>query len=124
MDEKIIKAKRTLNQKVYEAKVKVERATKETINWVKENPQTALTALVATAGVVKGVTRMSSRALTAYATNKEIKFKERTIYDHSLGRYVELKHKLTPTEALTIEERRANGEKLHMILNDMNLLKK
>ena len=36
----------------------------------------------------------------------------------------ELKRKLTPEQALTIEERRANGEKLHMILNDMNLLKK
>lgn len=61
--------------------------------------------------------------LTIPAAVEEIRFKERTIYDHSLGRYVELKKKLTAEQALTIEERRAAGEKLHVILDDMKLLK-
>lgn len=67
---------------------------------------------------------VAKKVMNTYNTHAEIKFKERTIYDRSLGRYVELKKPLNARQALEIEERRANGEKLHMILNDMKLLKR
>lgn len=91
--------------------------------FIRDNQDILILTVPATVAVVGGVTKVASKALTAHTLNKEISFKEKTIYDHSLGRYVELKRKLTPAQALTIEERRAAGEKLHMILDDMNLLK-
>ena len=89
-----------------------------------DNKEVAVPLILAGAGTVKGITRVASKAIQHHAVTKEISFKERTIYDHSLGRYVELKKPLTNAQALTIEERRAQGERLHTILADMNLLKK
>lgn len=89
-----------------------------------ENKEAAVPLIIAGAGTVKGITRVASKAIQHHAVTKEIAYKERTIYDHSLGRYVELKKPLTNAQALSIEERRAQGEKLHVILNDMGLLKK
>ena len=91
--------------------------------WFRQNQDILIIAIPAGVAVVGGATKVASKAIKTHNLNKEIKFKETTIYDHSLGRYVQLKHKLTPAQALTIEERRANGEKLHMILEDMKLLK-
>ena len=75
-------------------------------------------------GGLAAVAKVTSKALNAYSVNKDIAFKQRTIYDRSLGRYVELRRPLTSAEALTIEERRLNGEKLTQILDDLGLLKK
>jgi hypothetical protein len=74
-------------------------------------------------GGIAAVTKVTCKALNAYSVNKEVRFKQCTIYDRSLGRYIELKRPLTSAEALTIEERRLNGEKLHKILEDLGLLK-
>lgn len=74
-------------------------------------------------GLLAAATGLGKKILKNHAVNKEIKFKETTIYDRSLGRYVRLKKKLTAEQALTIEKRKQNGEKLHIILQDMNLLK-
>lgn len=100
----------------------------DTLGWLSgllsDNKELAIIGIPAVVAITKGITNMISKSITANTVNKEIRFKERTIYDRSLGRYVELKRPLTPTEALTIEERRASGEKLHEILNDMKLLKR
>lgn len=92
--------------------------------FIRDNRDVLILTVPAAVAVATGVTKVTSKAIGAYAVNKEIKYKERTIYDHSLGRYVELKKPLTATQALSIEERRAAGEKLHVILDDMKLLKK
>lgn len=94
------------------------------VKWCVENKELAIPAAVLATTSIKGVTRITSKMIQNHAVNKEIAFKERTIYDHSLGRYVELKKPLTNAQALTIEERKAQGEKLHVILNDMGLLKR
>lgn len=94
------------------------------LNWCVQNKELAIPAILGATTVVKGVTKITSKAMYNHAVNKEIAFKERTIYDHSLGRYVELKKPLTNAQALTVEERKAQGEKLHVILNDMGLLKR
>lgn len=91
---------------------------------IRDNKELAIIGIPAVVAITKSITSAIGKTVSANATKKEIQFKERTIYDRSLGRYVELKRPLTPTEALVIEERRARGEKLHEILNDMRLLKR
>lgn len=91
---------------------------------IRDNKELAIIGIPAAVAITKGITNAIGKTVSANATKREIQFKERTIYDRSLGRYVELKRPLTPTEALIIEERRARGEKLHEILNDMRLLKR
>lgn len=88
-----------------------------------ENKEVVVPVALAVGATAKGTSKIVSKLIQNHAVNKEIAFKERTIYDHSLGRYIELKKPLTNAQALTIEERKAQGEKLHVILNDMGLLK-
>lgn len=115
---------RTKEQKRAERKMAISNRWNAFAGWVRDNRDVLMLTVPATVAVVGSVTKFTSKAITAHMTNKEINFKERTIYDHSLGRYVELKRPLTAAQSLTIEERRANGEKLHMILDDMGLLKR
>lgn len=105
-------------------KAKMKQGAINLANGVRRNSDVIIMLAPTMALGIKGVTKITSKAIQHHTVKKEIDFKQRTIYDHSLGRYVELKRKLTPAQALTIEERRASGEKLHMILNDMGLLKK
>lgn len=115
---------RTKEQKREEFKMKAKRKLDGTIQWIREN-QDVLIIVAPVVTVVAGKTiGLASNAIKLHRTNKEIDYKERMIYDHSLGKYAELKKPLTAVQALTVEERRANGEKLHTILNDMGLLKK
>ena len=111
---------RTTKQKLLDVKEGIKRKTKQGLEFIKENPGSI--PIICTA--IGGVTRVTSKAISSRATTKEIEFRQRTIYDRSLGRYVELKRPLTTRQAIEIEERRASGEKLHMILDSMNLLKR
>lgn len=101
----------------------LKNAYDKSVRWVRSN--TDILAMVIPAGiaVVGGTSKVVSKAISNHKLNKEIAFKNKTIYDHSLGRYVHLRHQLTSKESLEIERRRSNGEKLHTILNDMKLLK-
>ena len=101
-------------------KERVERG----FEFVKDNWVWLSGAIPAGVVVTKYVGKVVVKGMQTYRTNAEIRFKERTIYDHSLGRYVELKRPLTSDQALSIERRRSEGERLHMILDDMNLLKR
>lgn len=55
--------------------------------------------------------------------NKEIKLKERFMYNRSLGCYHELRRQPTKREYLEIDRRKKSGESLAHILKDMRLLK-
>ena len=106
-----------------ERKQKVADGFHQCTDWVRSNLDVLMFVVPIGAGIVGGTTKLVTKAIQTHNINKEIRFKETTIYDHSLGRYCQLKRKLTPAQALTIEERRAGGEKLNTILEDMNLLK-
>lgn len=103
---------------------KVKEKASDGLKWVVENKDVAVPLIIAGSTAAQGVVKITCKLLQNRAVNKEIDYKERTIYDRSLGRYVELKKPLTNAQALTIEERRADGEKLISILDDMRLLKK
>lgn len=115
---------RTKEQKREDRRQARRRHFNEFCEDVRRNKDVALVLTPVVIGVVAGVTKVATKAINAYSVNREISFKQRTIYDRSLGRYVELKRPLTSAEALTIEERRLNGEKLHQILEDLGLLKR
>ena len=107
-----------------ERKEKFQETWNSFASFVRSNQDILIFVVPSAVTVIGGGTRVLSKLIAAHTTEREIKFKERTIYDFSLRRYVTLKRPLKPSEALEIERRRENGEKLNSILNDMNLLKR
>lgn len=95
----------------------------KTTKWIGDNKETiAVVAPVVIAGV-SGSTKIVKGISKHAALNKEKQLKERFIYDRSLGKYLELKKPLNNSQLKTILDRKENGEKLGVILQNMNLLK-
>ena len=115
---------RTKEQKRADRKAARKAWIDSKIGWIRENKDVLVFVVPGMITVLSCGTKCFTKVMANHTLNKEIQFKERTIYDHSLGRYVELKRPLTAAQALSIEERRAGGERLHTILNDMGLLKR
>lgn len=76
------------------------------------------------APVVKMITNAVISANRRAAVKTEQESKEIYCYDRSLGHYWELKRKLTNSDWIKINSRKANGESLADILTDMDVLKK
>ncbi len=112
-------SKRTINitgrSKLDEFKQKVTDTTTNVVNWCKENR---------TAAIGIGVTTLSfgTKALKAFArihaSNRDLR-----CWDASLGHHWVLKRKLSKKEWLKIDRRKANGERLGDILDDLGVLK-
>lgn len=115
---------RTKEQKKFESQMKWKKRVDTVFGFVRENKDVLICVVPPVTAAIAGTTKVASKLIGAHTVNKELKDQERRIYDHSLGRYTYLRRPLRPAEALTIEERRAAGEKLNMILQDMGLLKK
>lgn len=103
---------------------KLKQAWDTTATFVRDNQDVLLFTVPAAVTVIGGGSRLISKMIAKNMQERDIRFKETTIYDRSLGRYVTLKRPLKASESLEIERRRGNGEKLHAILNDMKLLKR
>lgn len=102
------------------AKVKVCKI----FEWTKENKEIVGTIVVPTGIVlIKTVTGMVKSVDRKIDLRKEQDLKDLYVYDRSLGYYHELKHKLSPSEALEIDKRRSDGESMAQILASMKLLK-
>ena len=118
---------RTNEQKWQEFKQKTGDKVKKGWNTlcreVRNNKDVIILMLPGFIAVTNGVTKVVTKGIQQHTANKELDYRARTIYDHSLGRYVELRKPLTSEQALEIEERRLRGEKLHVILYSMGLLK-
>lgn len=115
---------RTKNQKLADLKCGVKAKWDGFAVWVRNNMDVLVFIVPVGVAVFSGATKIASKTIATHNLNKEIRFKERTIYDRSLGRFTELRRPLTAKESLIIENRRANGEKLNTILDDMRLLKR
>lgn len=114
---------RTKEQKREDLKLAVQQKWDDFAYFVRKNKDVLVLAVPAGVAVVGGLTKVTTKAINAHVTAKEIDFKTRTVYDRSLGRYIELKRPLTTNQALEVEARKAAGEGLTSILRDMNLLK-
>lgn len=61
--------------------------------------------------------------MVTHRVNKEDRSKKMRCYDHSAGHYWNLKRALTNEEWQTIEKKKASGEKLVNILEELKVLK-
>ena len=73
--------------------------------------------------LISGAVEMVKVATKKKNLNEEQHLKDNYIYDRSMGHYYELRRKLKSSEWLQIEERKAEGETLGRILEDMRVLK-
>ena len=121
--EKTIINHRSFKEKVSSLWYKTKRKVKEGTVIVRDNLDIIIPLVPVACTIIGVATKITSKMIQKHNTNKEIDFRQRTIYDRSLGRYVELSRPLTTEQAIIIEERRANGEKLTNILDSMKLLK-
>ena len=93
------------------------------VDGVRENKDVLMFVVPPALAVIGGVTKVASKGIANHTANKEIRFKERHIYDHSQGRYVSLKRPMNTMEGLEFERRKEKGEGTNSILFDMGLLK-
>jgi len=103
--------------------VKVKVKVRETYQWCCEHRDE--TAFIVTTGIgaIGAITKLGRRIDHKLDLKKEQDLKDLYVYDRSLGIYHELRRKLKPSEAMEIDRRRANGESMVHILNNMRLLK-
>ena len=87
--------------------------------WVCANKQGLMFVVPAALGSLSTVIRVVGKRANLH---KEQEFKDCYVYDRSLGHYFELRRKLTNKEWSAIDARKANGERLADILNDLKVL--
>lgn len=111
-----------ISSNFYKQERKEERASrrKKFWNWCTEHWDIALGGLAAGMGLVTTGIKVGGRA---YRQHLEHKDKDLRCYDASLGRYWELKRKLSNHDWLEIDRRKARGERLGDILDDLRALK-
>lgn len=98
---------------------------KNTVEYVKENPQGAATILGIAATVTGGTTKLIRVINRRHALRQEKFHREREIYDHSSGQYLVVKRKLTKADVDRMNElRRKKGYKVSEALSELNLLKR
>ena len=115
---------RTKEQKKFDRQMAVRRKWDAFAGFIRSNMDVLVVTVPAAITVVNCGSKLASKAIQNRTVTKELKAEERRIYDHSLGRYTYLKRPMSAKEALIYEDRRARGEKVNTILEDMKLLKK
>lgn len=88
--------------------------------WCSDHKELVVGGAIAGLGLLKTGLKIGGKI---HVQNMERRNKDLRVYDTSLGKYWELKHKLKNRDWLEIERRKANGERLGEILNDLNVLK-
>lgn len=104
--------KRKLKAGVETAKTGIMKGVK----WVYEHPAEAAAGVTGLGLFVKSVTKTS-------ANHAEQRRREREFFEHSSGKWCEIKRKLTPREQVETEARHKAGETWTQIFSDMRLLK-
>lgn len=115
-----------MNRALKMARVKVWFSTKfdNAKRWMANNKEIVIVMGPIVVGgaisIVKTVTRGVSRSMN---NRKEEQLKNLYCYDRSLGHYWKLRREVSNNEWLKINQRKAAGEKLGDILEEMKLLK-
>ena len=98
---------------------------KETIDYVKENPQGAATIVGIGVTLVGGATKLGRTVNKHREIRQEKWHRDREIYDHSANTFLVTRRKLKSNEIAEMNRRmRETGKKKAEVLRDMNLLKK
>ena len=127
MEEEVKKygLKDELNARYHTLKWKVQSTSKKMAdyvkNWCEENPQavTGIFLAAAAAGI-----KVAKSSVRARQIKQEQYWKDTHIYDHSLGRYVELRRKLRSDEyARVLDRKETTGKSLSVVLDEMGFLK-
>lgn len=108
-----------VESKWHSFKTWAKKKTVDTLQWVKDNPELAALAAAGLGGAAKGLKSL----IRTHNLKQDQYNKERYIYDRSLGMYLHTKRPLRNQDYISINQRRARGEKLSDILESMRLLK-
>lgn len=114
-----------LNARYQTLKWKVQCASKKVAGYVgdycKEHPEAVIGFAIGAAGAGIKIAKSSARQR---AIKQEQNWKNTHIYDHSIGRYVELRRKLKSEEyARVLERKEKTGKSLSVVLYEMGFLK-
>ena len=105
----------------YKAKETSRKVGKAVCEWAEENPQAASAIVV---GTVLGCVKIGKTMAKDHAAKSEQHWKDTHIYDHSIGRYVELRRKLKSNEyAKVLERKETTGKSISVVLGEMGFLK-
>ncbi len=105
-------AKRKLKAGVETVKTGITKGVK----WVTKHPAEAAAGVTGLSLFVKSLTKTS-------ANHAEQRRREREFFEHSSGKWCEIKRKLTPREQVEAEVRHKAGETWTQIFSEMRLLK-
>ena len=107
--------------KIREMKQKALYKAKSFVEWCQDNKEG-----LAIAGVIAaGAGKVGKMALKHHDLKVEQRLKDRNVYDHSTGSYVELKHKLKGRDIEQIQSiRRTTGCSYTEALMKLNLVKR
>lgn len=108
-----------VNQKWEDFKWKAKQKYEAAKTWCTENKEVVIAAIPA---LITGAFEIIKIASKADAREEEKELKELYIYDRSMGHYWKLRRRLTNSEYREIERRRAEGESMGEILEDMRVL--
>lgn len=98
-----------------------QKVKKAAVKWCAENPEAVTTIVVGTA---VGCIKIGKNMARNQAVKREQDWKDTHIYDHSIGRYVELRRKLKSSEyAKVLERKERSGKSISVVLAEMGLLK-
>jgi hypothetical protein len=112
--------KKGLKERILEAKLKAKWFCEDAKRWVVKNKEAIL---ILTPVLIPGIIEITKIVARTGNVREEKRLKENYIYDRSQGHYYELRRKLKSSEWIEIEERKADGDSLGVILRDMKVLK-
>lgn len=113
--------KKTFKEKCEEMKEKAKEKFQDVKEWCGNHK-----AEIAVFGPVfiKGAFDITKGIMRNKNQSEERRLKDNYVYDRDMGHYYETDRKLKSSEWLQFDERKAEGENVGHILEDMNVLKK
>lgn len=112
--------KKKVHETMNGLKIEVCEKSKAALEWAKANKKAV--SIIAPVVISSGVELI--KVLSKRGTANDMKrLKDLYVYDHRTGHYYELRRKLKSHEWIEFDERKARGETVAAILNDMRLLK-
>ena len=103
-----------------ERKRKFEEKKRHFFGWCNDNKEWLIPVVPLVIGGVTATVKVAGKHVNL---NKQKDVKELFCYDRSLGHYWALKRKLTNAEWIEIDKRKASGERLADILEELKVLK-